>query len=42
MKKVYIIPQVEEMTVEPLSGIMHTSGSTPIGPAPRRRGDVIE
>ena len=43
MKKVYIVPQVEELPMEPMSGIMHTSGGTPIGPAPRRRtGETIE
>ncbi len=41
MKKIYIAPQVEEMPLEPQSVIM-TSIPNPLGPAPRRRGDVIE
>lgn len=43
MKKIYIAPQVEELPMEPMGGIMKTSNGLPGGmPAPRRRGDVIE
>ena len=45
-KKIYITPQVEEMTMEPLGCIMKTSYGAETGggsaPAPRRRGDIIE
>ncbi len=43
MKKIYIVPQVEEMPMKAMGGIMKTSGETPVGPAPARNpGDFIE
>lgn len=43
MKKSYIVPQVEELPMEPMGGIMKTSTDPPGGvPAPRRRGDIID
>ncbi len=43
MKKRYIAPRTEEMDIVPSNTIMVTSNTTtPIGPAPRRRGDTID
>ena len=44
MKKVYVVPQTEEMILEP-QGIIMTSfdpGDPHSSPAPRRRGDIID
>lgn len=45
MKKIYIVPQVEEMPMKAMGGIMKTSTNTPSGAggAPARHpGDFIE
>ena len=36
-KKFYVVPQVEELPMEPMGSIMKTSNGTPSGMAPERR-----